>query len=489
MIEAELRELIKKIQNQGCECQTVEIKAAHGGCPEKLYDTISSFSNQDEGGVFVFGLDEREKFAKVGVYDAQDLQKKLVEYCEQMTPPVQMVTTVYSEDGMVFVSAEIPPLDIAERPCFKTAKGRLRGAYKRKGDADIPMTEYEVYSYEAFRRKLRDDLRSVNTVTLDDLNSELLEEYMTRVCRGRPNLASLPEEQQLRLCNITHSGNVTMTALLLFGLFPQAVFPRLCINATHIPGKEMGETDEQGNRFLDSKRIEGTLPEMLDAALDFVRTNTRTSIGIDSLTGKRVDLPQYPMDAVREAVLNSLVHRDYSIHTEGIPIQLNLYEDRLELINPGGIYGRLSMNQLGRAQTDSRNPALVTALEVLRKTENRFSGIPTIRRAMALRHLPEPLFENTIGTFKVTLYHTPLSAPIPAQKRDILSAKDEKELLIFCRTPRSRSDIKEFLKVDSFSYVLRRYLGPLLQSGAIRMTIPEKPRSHNQRYVTTEQVR
>ena len=153
MVEMELHRLIEQIRTRGCEGQTTEVKAARGGCPEKLYDTISSFSNQDSGGVMVFGLDERDQFRKVGVYDAQDLQKKVMEYCEQMTPVVRPVFTVCDEDGLVFVSAEIPPLDVSERPCFKTARGRLQGSYIRVGDADKPMTEYEVYSYEAYRRR------------------------------------------------------------------------------------------------------------------------------------------------------------------------------------------------------------------------------------------------------------------------------------------------------------------------------------------------
>ena len=78
MVEQELRALIQQIQTRGCEEQTTEVKAAHGGCPEKLYDTISSFSNQNSGGVFVFGLDEKKNFEKVGVYDVQDLQKKVI---------------------------------------------------------------------------------------------------------------------------------------------------------------------------------------------------------------------------------------------------------------------------------------------------------------------------------------------------------------------------------------------------------------------------
>ena len=106
MIEDELQELIGKVQRRGCEWQTTEVKSARRGCPERLYDTISAFSNQDDGGVMLFGLDEQNKFEKVGVYDAQALQKKVMEYCEQMTPAVRPVFTVWDEEGKVFVSAE-----------------------------------------------------------------------------------------------------------------------------------------------------------------------------------------------------------------------------------------------------------------------------------------------------------------------------------------------------------------------------------------------
>lgn len=172
MVEKELHDFIMLIQQRGCEEQTTEVKAAHFGCPEKLYDTISSFSNQNSGGTFVFGLDEKSGFSKVGVYDAQDLQKKVMEYCEQMTPVVRPVFTVCNEDELVFVSAEIPPLDVADRPCFKTAKGRLQGSYIRVGGADKPMTEYEVYSYEAFRKKYRDDIRAAERVSIDTLDRD-----------------------------------------------------------------------------------------------------------------------------------------------------------------------------------------------------------------------------------------------------------------------------------------------------------------------------
>lgn len=489
MVEKELCKLIEQIQAKGCEEQTTEVKAAHGGCPEKLYDTISAFANQDCGGTLVFGLDEKTGFSRVGVYDAQDLQKKVMEYCEQMTPVVRPVFTVYMEDGLLFVAAEIPPVDISERPCFKTAKGRLQGSYVRVGDADKPMTEYEVYSYEAFRKKYRDDIRPIASSDFAILDRSAVNRYVELKCHERANLASLEQAQLYTLLGLRRDDKVTLLALLLFGIYPQAVYPQLSIIATCVPGLEMGELAANGNRFIDSKRIEGTLPDMLDGAISFVRTNMRTATKIDEETGARTDIPQYPLTAVREAVLNALVHRDYSLHTEGMPIQLIMYEDRLEIINPGGLYGRLTVDQLGHAQPDTRNPALVTAMETLGKTENRYSGIPTIRYVMAKSNLPAPVFTAGRGTFRVTLYNDSATTQSFATQPAAITPKtanvsDEKGLLKFCQTPRTRSEVVAFLGIASAQYALQHYLRPLVEAGAIELTKPDTPRSRKQQYVT-----
>lgn len=486
MVEKELRDLILQIQTRGCEQQTTEVKAAHGGCPEKIYDTISAFSNQDSGGVFVFGLNEQAGFSKVGVYDAQDLQKKVMEYCEQMTPVVRPVFTVLDEEGKVFVSAEIPPVDISQRPCFKTAKGRIHGSYIRIGDADKPMTEYEVYSYEAFRKRYRDDLREAERVSLEMLDKGKIEAFLALKRSERPNLASLSIEQQYELAGITQAGKVSLAGVLLFGIYPQGFFPQLSIIASRVPGTEMGSEDGTGNRFLDSKRIEGTLSEMLDGAVSFTMNNMKTAIRIDSVTGERIDTPQYPMKAVREVLLNALIHRDYSFHTEGMPIQLVMYDDRLEIINPGGLYGRLTVDQLGQTQPDTRNPILVTAMETLGKTENRYSGIPTIRTAMKNSHLPAPFFVDSRGSFKVILFNSSsdkYNATLYNTKKRPQAINDEKGLIEFCSRPRTREEIIKYLAVASGQYALRRYLDPLVNAKIILMTNPESPRCRNQKYV------
>lgn len=107
MIE-ELIELANRICKQKAEEQTIELKAAQTGCPKGLYDTLSSFSNQDSGGILVFGIDENAAFQVVGVYDPQDLQKKITEQCLQMEPPVRAVFTLAEYQGKTICAAEIP---------------------------------------------------------------------------------------------------------------------------------------------------------------------------------------------------------------------------------------------------------------------------------------------------------------------------------------------------------------------------------------------
>ena len=77
MTSEELIELLEKIQKMKCETNTLELKSAESGCPKRLYDTLSSFSNQDEGGIIVFGINENDGFKETGVYDVNDLQKKV----------------------------------------------------------------------------------------------------------------------------------------------------------------------------------------------------------------------------------------------------------------------------------------------------------------------------------------------------------------------------------------------------------------------------
>lgn len=467
-----LRKLISDIRKLKSESQTIELKAAERGCPTRLFDTLSSFSNQDEGGILIFGVDEKDDYAVCGVYDAQDLQKKVTEQCKQMEPTVRALFTICEMEGKTIVSAEIPGVDISERPVFYKGVGRIKGSYVRVGESDEPMSEYEIYSYEAFRKRIRDDIRTVDYAKIKLFDEQRLERYLTAVKQERKNLSENVSDQEiLELMGVQTDNIPTLAGLMTFSKYPQAYFPQLCITAVVLPGTAQGVAGVDGERFIDNKRITGAIPDMLEEAVEFVRLNSRTKTIIDE-EGRRRDKPEYPVKAVREAILNALVHRDYSIHTENVPIRIEMYRDRMEIINSGGLYGKISIDALGKVRPETRNAALANMLELLKVTENRYSGIPTMRTEFLNAGLPIPVFSAVHGEFKVIMKNGYYS-----------ENEDLSDMLVeFCKVPRSRAELISFTG-KSRTYTMSQIIQPLVEEGILKLTLPDKPKSSKQRYV------
>ena len=475
MREFEILEIIKKVQAVKAESQTIEVKAAHDGVPEKLYDTLSSFSNQDDGGIILFGIDERKDFEVVGVSDAAAQIRAIEEQCLQMSPEVRPLVSTVSIGGKTVVVAEVPCVDIMERPVFYKGKGRIKGSYIRVGNADLPMTEYEVFSYDAYRRREQDDIRIVSGRSVKDLDGSKVSALLEKAKNKKPRLATLPDNEILELLGITNKGELTLTGLLMLGKFPQSEFPQFSITAVVVPGTVYGDTAADGARFLANKRIDGTIDEMLTDALTFVSHNMRVKTIIEN--GKRIDSEEYPINSVREAILNSLMHRDYSFHAEGAPIQIRMFFDRLEIISPGGLYGRLTINDLGKVKADTRNKTLARVLEDMGLSENRYSGIPTIRKEFAERGLPAPKFETIRGDFLLTFYNE------QSKVNDGMTI--EERIIGFCEIPRTRSEIAKFIGRTQY-YAVKTYIEPLVESGKLAMSIPSVPASPKQTYISSK---
>lgn len=476
MLESELIKLIEDIQLKKTESNYIEVKSARNGCP-KIFDTLSSFSNQQNGGTIIFGVDENDDYNVCGVYDAADLQKKIMEQSLQMEPVVRPLCTVAVVDGKTVVSAEIQEMDNFHKPCFYKGAGRLRGSYVRVADGDRLMTEYEVYSYEAFKQDIHDELRTNDRAEMTDINTDEYQLYLLELKKNKPHLAKLEEKEINRLQGFVVDNKPTVAALMLFSVYPQAYFPQLCITAVSVPGKEMSATGSVGERFIDNKRIEGSITQMLNDALIFVRKNMKVKTIINAETGMRNDRTEYPVIAVRELVLNALIHRDYSIHTESAPITITMYSDRMEIENPGGLYGRMTLDSLGFVSADTRNPYIAGALEIMGETENRYSGIPTIRSAMKNAGLPQPVFVNNRGVFKAILYNE-----IVSEKRNSDLAS---RILDFCSVPRSRKELEEKFKEEiTIAYLMSKHMKPLIAENKIALTKPESPKSKDQKYFT-----
>lgn len=275
----------------------------------------------------------------------------------------------------------------------------------------------------------------------------------------------------LRAHSIANNGIPTLAGIMTFSKYPQGYFPQLCITAVSLPGTEQGTVGSDGERFIDNKRITGAIPDMLEEAVEFVRKNSRTKTIIDD-NGHRADKSEYPIKAVREAILNALVHRDYNIHTENVPIRIEMYRDRMEITNSGGLYGRISIDALGKVRPETRNAVLANVLELLKITENRYSGIPAMRSEFANAGLPAPIFSVIHGEFRVVMKNGLFTETMPAAD----------SLAEFCTIPRSRSEIVAFVG-KSKNHVMSQIVNPLVESGRLKLTMPDKPKSPNQKYV------
>lgn len=476
---SELISLIDKITLMKTETNNIEFKKAKDGVPENLYDTFSSFSNT-AGGIIIFGIDEKNNYNICGISDPDILQKKVAEQSLMMEPKIRPVITICEYKDKIIASAEIPELDAFSKPCYYLGKGKMKGSYIRVGDADLPMTDYEIYSFDAFKYKTEDELRTKNRVDNTILNDITINSFLDKITSLKPNLINMDKQTILKMNGIIDKNNYpTVCGIMNFGKYPQVFSPNLDIVAVKCSTNEYGVENEDEIRFLDNKRLDGTISEMLRLAIAFVMNNTKKATKINNL-GVREDVTEYPIKAIREIILNALIHRDYSIHTENEPIRLTIYDDRIEVSNPGGLYGRLTIDELGKTHADVRNPFIASILEIMEVTENRYSGIPTIYAEMKKAGLTEPKFENIRGTFKVTLYNS--------KKEELANDEFVTEIKAFCKTPRTKESLAKFFGYDEKhpTYFINSYVLPLVEKGVLGYTIPNKPKSKNQRIYTIE---
>ncbi len=471
MQKEELVELIKNIKAVKSESNDIECKSASKGCPERLYGTLSSFSNQNDGGTIVFGVDERNGFRTCGVYDANDLIKKMTAQAKQMEPPVRALFTIAEIDGKTVVSMEIPSLDYQERPCFYKGLGKHQGSYIRIGDSDERMTESEIYSFEAYKKRIRDDARAIDEADLKLFDEDKYSRYLKAAKLERENLSrNVSDEEIAELMGLRKDGKPTLAMAMIFSKYPQAYFPQFSITAVVVPGKEIGDATDNGKRFLDNKRITGPIDEMLEEAMEFVIRNIKVSTVIDH-NGRRSDQYEYPLLAIREAILNSLVHRDYSRYSEGKANRIEIYADRIEISNPGSLYGGIPVDNLGSTRPETRNVVLANVLETLKVTENRYSGIPTIKKELAKMGMPSPTFISKGDEFKIIIRKEfPKGSSSLAEK-----------ISSFCHEPKSRDEIASYIGLSK-NHVMSKIIAPLVEKGVIGLTIPEKPHSSLQRY-------
>jgi ATP-dependent DNA helicase RecG len=412
----ELIELVTRLQAGLGEMQLVEAKRARREVPSDLVETLSAFSNTADGGTILLGLDERSAFAVTGVEDVERTSARVAQACrDELEPAIRPLISSEHVDGRNLVLVEVPELPPSEKPCYIRSRGLANGAFLRVGGTNRKLTSYETTVLLANRRQPRDDLQSVPGASLNDLDSGSTASLVSRLRERRsPGFGEVDDTTILRRVGVlTDSGEVTLAGLLALGTYPQQFFPQLDVTfAFYARGDREPLSDE--TRFLDSASIDGPLPLILNEALRRIRRNMRYRAVIQS--GGRVDMPDYPEAALREAIANALMHRDYSGLAQGTQVRIEMFPDRIEIENPGGLYGPVSAEalQTGDPVSSSRNAALAKLLEDVVAgdgqaiAENRGSGIATIQRALREADLAPPDFDDQVSRFNVRFQNATL---------------------------------------------------------------------------------
>ena len=490
---------INILRKYDSETNRIEAKSALGGFPKKCYDTFSSFSNK-YGGIIIFGLNEEENFKCEGVYDVNDLQKQITSLCcDSMEPALRCDILPMEFEEKNIVAVQLDELPQNKKPCYYKPKGLKNGSYIREGDRDELMSDYEIYALQSYNDHIIEDKRPNKKARIDDLNNEQLIEYVDKIKFEKPNFSKNSFEKCLQLCGIADIINDTLVPTLagtmVFGEYPQAFYPQLFIACSVIPGLNLGDVGEFGERFLDNKRVEGTIEEMLDETMAFLRRNMKTRVIINS-DGKRINKTEYPLEALREAVANALIHRDYSTQTENAYISVFMYDDRIEVLSPGALYGTNKMEKLGTSTImETRNPTIIRLLEEKSSViENRHTGIPTMIREMEENDLPKPEFYNERDSFRVVFRKSLNEQPIGLSENESkyistqpLMIDEYKNIVLdFCSVPRTAKEIRNHLNIQSRRYVSINILQPLIKEGKLSYTNLKNIKDRNQKYITVD---
>ncbi|XVV13595.1 ATP-binding protein [Actinoplanes sp. CA-131856] len=441
MNRTELAELIDSLRTLGADHYTCEVKKARGGMPVTLWESISAFSNAS-GGIIVLGVDEKSGFIVTGVDDAAAMESQIAAICSDMEPPVRAEIFTASLHGRNVLICRVPQLPRDQRPCHKRALGPWAGSRIRVADGDRKLTDYEVTVLLANRTERRHDLTPVSTARLEDLDPDLLGAFLRHVRNTKSDIfRRVDDERALVMLNIltTHDGNMvpTLAGLLVFGIYPQTFEPQLNVTVVVYPSTEPGVTGRYGERFIENRSIDGPIPLIVSECIGVLKRNMRRRSIVSGIY--RVDEWEYPEEVVREAVVNALVHRDYSDFARGMQVQVEMYPDRLVIRNAGGLYGPIDVSSLGAdTVTSSRNRTLLKILEDTpfedgrMVCENRGTGIARMLVALSTVGMEPPRFIDNISTFTVEFpNHTLLdedalawltSLPVPPLSRSQMTA-------------------------------------------------------------------
>jgi ATP-dependent DNA helicase RecG len=349
----------------------------------RLAETMAAMAN-GEGGSILVGVSPRRGRAH-GLADTDEVRDRVLQAALLCDPPliIPLPRAVETRDRLQLMLIEIPR-GLSSVYC-------LDGRYLiRDGTQNRTLTSRELRRLLVERGDTSYESRQVEGAAYDDLDAEKIGRYLESV----PALAALsPQEALLKRGCLSERNRIrpTVAGVLLFASDVER-FAHSEIIVVRYAGREMSD------EFV-REDIRDTLPEQVRRAEGAVLANLRTGARLSAL--QREDRLEYPPKAVREAIVNAVAHRDYSLR--GDEIRISVFSDRLEFYSPGRLPGHVTVDNIVEERF-SRNQVIVQVLSDMGFVERLGYGIDRMIKLMAEEGLPPPQFRETGNGFVVTLY-------------------------------------------------------------------------------------
>ncbi|WP_083451492.1 ATP-binding protein [Leucobacter celer] len=482
-MSATFDETIARLRAQGTDDALVEVKSSEKKLSSDVWDSVSAFANTS-GGLIVLGLSENDGFVPVEGFAIDIVRDQFVQGIgdggaqgvKVTNPPAYGMVREVIDDHPVLVIT-IAPNQPGHKPCFVTAKGLVGGAYKRVDDKDIKLTATEIFAMQHELVVSKADRQIVDEADETDLDDRVLDALITRRSDSKALHGAKTRAEQLISLNVLDKhGGVRLAGLLATGTYPQQFYPRLLVDVAVHPGNEKSLPGDE-LRFLDRVECMGKLADVVDEAVGAVVRNLRTHAVVEGTT--RREVPEIPIKVIREAVANAVLHREYSEMFIGQPVTVDVFADRVEITNPGGLWGGVTPSNLGDGTSRCRNQVLLPLMQHVAPqnqagftVEGQGGGVRLMKSEMVAHALREPEFTVSPDQVKVTLFRH--GAEIPEHRewlRDLtdrdLAPREDAALLIARRAGRvSVDDLRETLRIDSDE--ARLILSDLRGEGVLR---------------------
>lgn len=346
--------------------------------------------------------DGKTQFTVVGISDISMIQEKMGDMCNtEMSVVIRPEYFSFEIDNTPLLAVYIPECPDQFKPCYYKPVGMPNGAFVRDGNTDKKITDEEMRRFLDNAKFSKFDASKAEGASLADLSTEKIYDLLIRMGERTKRDASSADIDFELLKNLgiaddfSGTRNPTVAGFLIFSKErPQLKreFNRYKIRCVRYKGSNV--TTE----IIDGADLDGTLDEHIIKMQKFVLKNIRK--GAEIVGTKRVERYEYPEKAIREIVANAVIHRDYKI-TETYT-QVNVFEDRIEVFNPGCLPPGVTVENIRDAQV-SRNEIIAARLKDLDYLEEYGRGIDIVFNEMGKWELLPPLFKNTTNSFKVIL--------------------------------------------------------------------------------------